>query len=126
VDVLAASATTMNTTTRHQFLNRQTLYSGRKPKTAGDILDKVLALYHELRDNNLIATLNMIAAEARPIYSRSKARSLGTIHRQIYWHLYKYGVVYRRVTRVAQNTRYDEGIKAGCVAFANYGLKSVI
>jgi hypothetical protein len=36
---------------------------------------------------------------------------LRAIHRQIYWHLCKYGVCRRRVTLLAQNTRYNEGAK---------------
>jgi hypothetical protein len=54
--------------------------------------------------------------------SGSKDPSLSAIHHQIYRHLRKYGVFRRRVTRVAQNTRYDEGVKAGYVAFINAGL----
>jgi hypothetical protein len=65
VDVLATVATMMDATKRYQFLNRQTLHSGRKPRTDGDNLDKVLTIYRELRDNDCIVTLNMIAADVQ-------------------------------------------------------------
>jgi hypothetical protein len=53
------------------------------------------------------------------MYSISKYLSLNAICHQIYRHLRKYGAVGRCITRMAQNTRYDEGIKAGYVAFVN-------
>jgi hypothetical protein len=56
--------------------------------------------------------------------SESKDLSLSAICRRIFRHLRKYGVVRRCVTRLAQNTRYDEGVKAGYVAFVNAGLKA--
>jgi ABC-type lipoprotein export system ATPase subunit len=74
VDFLATSATMMDATTRHKFLNMQTLYSGRKPKIDDDTLDKVLTMYHKLRDNDHIFTLNMFAAEVRPSLHKSQVR----------------------------------------------------
>jgi hypothetical protein len=38
--------------------------------------------------------------------------------------LCKYGVARHHVTHVAQNARYDEGIKDGYIAFVNAGLKA--
>jgi hypothetical protein len=76
-----------------------------------------MIMYRELRDNNRVVTLNMIAAEVRQMDSGSSYLSLSAIRRQIYRQLCKYGVVRRCVTRVAQNTRYDEGIKAGMLLF---------
>jgi hypothetical protein len=90
---------------------------GQKTKTDGETLDKVLTMYHKLRGNDRIVTLNMIAAEIWRMDSGFKGLSLSTIHCQIYRHLRKYGGVHRHVTHVAQNTRYNEGVKAGCVDF---------
>jgi hypothetical protein len=50
----------------------------------------------------------MLAAEVRQMDSRSKDLSLSAIRR----------------THVAQNMRYDEGVKAGYVAFLYTGLKA--
>jgi hypothetical protein len=111
-------------TSRHAFLNEQTVHNGIRPKTDTHTLDKVLTSYRELRDNDRIVTLNMIAAEVRRMESGSKDLSLSAILHQIYRHLRKYGVVRRIVTRVAQNTRYYEGINAGYFAFVKAGLKA--
>jgi hypothetical protein len=64
----------------------------------------------------------MLAAELRRMNRGSKGLYLSAIHRRIYRHLRKYDAVRLRVTRVEQNTRYDEGIKVGYVAFVNAGL----
>jgi hypothetical protein len=53
-----------------------------------------------------------------------KDLSLTSIYHRIYRHLRKYGVIRRRVIRVAQNKIYDEGSKAGYVAFVNAGLEA--
>jgi hypothetical protein len=124
VEVLATVATTTDATSRHALLNKQTVHRGKKPKTDGHTLDKVMTMYRELRDNDRIVTLNMLAADVRRMDIGSKDLSLSTIHRQIYPHLRKYVVIPRHVTHVAQNTIYDEGIKAGYVAFVNAGLKA--
>jgi hypothetical protein len=80
--------------------------------------------HRELRDNDRIVTLNMIAAKVRRMDSVSRDLSFSAIRRRIYWHLCKNGVICHRVTHVAQNTRYDEGVKAGFVAFVNAVPKS--
>jgi hypothetical protein len=79
-------------------------------------------MYWELRDNDRIVTLNMLAAEVRRMDSGSNDLSLSAIRRRIYRHLRKYGGVHHCITRVAQNKRYDEGVKAGYVAFVDVGL----
>jgi hypothetical protein len=79
-------------------------------------------MYRELRDDDRIVTLIMLAAEVHRMDSGSKDLSLSAIHCQIYRHVCRYGVIRHRVTRVAQNTRYEEGIKAGYVDFVNTGL----
>jgi hypothetical protein len=67
--------------------------------------------------------MNMLAAEVQRIDRGVKDLSLDAIHRQIYLHLRKYGIFHRRVTRLAHDTRYDEGVTAGYVDFVNAGLK---
>jgi hypothetical protein len=81
-------------------------------------------MYHELRGHDHIFTLNMLAAEVRQMDSGSNDLSLSAIRCGIYRHLYKYGAVHRRVTCVAQNMRYDEGVKVGYVDFVNVGLNA--
>jgi hypothetical protein len=109
-------------TSRNAFLNKQTVNNGRRPKKGTETLDKVLTMYQELRASDRSFTLNMLADEVRRMDSGSKDLSLSAIRRRIYRHLRKYGVFRRHVTRVAQNTRYDEGVKAGYVAFVSAWL----
>jgi hypothetical protein len=120
--VLATSAAMSDAISRNAVLNKQTVHIGRRPKTGAETLDKMLTMYWELRDNDRIVTLNMRAAEVRRMDSGSKDLSLSAIRRRIYRQLRKYGGVRRRVTRVAQNTRCDEGFKVGYVAFENAGI----
>jgi hypothetical protein len=81
VEVLANAATMADANTRHQYLNRQTLHSGRKPKTDGDTLDKVMTIYREFMDHDHIVTLNMLASEVRRMDSGAKDLSISTICR---------------------------------------------
>jgi hypothetical protein len=109
---------------RHAFLNRQNVHNGRRPTIGIGTLDNVLTMYRELRDNDRIVTLNMIVAEVRRMDSGSKDLHLSAIHCQIYRHLRKYGVIGCHITHVAQNTKHDEDVKSGYVAFVNAGLKA--
>jgi hypothetical protein len=122
VEVLATAAAMADATTIHQYLNRQTLHSGQKP-TESDILDRVLTMYHGSRDNDRIVTLNMLVAEVRRMDSGVKDLSRSAILHRIYRNLCKDGTTRNIVTRVAHNTRYDAGAKAGYVAFVNTVLK---
>jgi hypothetical protein len=123
-EVLATSASMADATLMHAFLNKQTDHNGKRPKMGTKTLQNLLTMYRELRDNDHIVTLNMLAAKVWRMDSGSKDLSLSALRRRIYWHLHKCGVVRRCVARVTQKTRYDEGFKAGYVAFVNTGLKA--
>jgi hypothetical protein len=124
MEVLAPAAAMMDATSRHACLSKQTIHNVIRPKTDTETLDKMLTIYRELRDNDRIVTLTMIAAEVRRMGSGSKDLSLSAIRRRIYRHLHKKVFLRHSVTRAARNTRYDEGIKAGYVAFVNARLKA--
>jgi hypothetical protein len=115
MEVLANAAAMKDATSA--FLNKQTVHNGIIPNTDTEALDKVLLMYRELRGNDRIVTLNMIVAEVRRMDSGSKDLSLSAIQHQICWHLCKYNAVRHRATHMSQHMRYDEGFKAGYVAF---------
>jgi hypothetical protein len=71
-------------TSRHAFLNKQTVHNGRRLKTGTENLDKVLTMYRELRDNDRIVTQNMLADEVQQMDSGSKDLTFSAIRRRIY------------------------------------------
>jgi hypothetical protein len=52
-----------------------------------------------------------------------KDLSVRSVRRRFFRHLVKQGVVRRRVTRVAQNTRYDQNVKNAYVSYINEQIK---
>jgi hypothetical protein len=113
-----------DSTSRHQFLNRRSLHPGRKPKTINSTLGIILKMYRDLRDQDRVVTLNLLAAELKRLDPGARNVTMPALRRRINRHLIKFGVVRRRVTRVAQNTRHDMTVKAGYVAFVNEGIKA--
>jgi hypothetical protein len=76
-----------------------------------------LKIYRDLREQDRAAELKRLDPGARNV-------TMPALRRRINRHLIKFGVVSRRVTHVAQNTRHDMTVKAGYVAFVNEGVKA--
>jgi hypothetical protein len=81
-------------------------------------------MYHDLREQNRVDTLNLLAVELKRLDPGAKNVNMPALRRRINRHLIKFGVVRQCVTRVAQNTRHDVTAKAGYVAFVNEGIKA--
>jgi transposase-like protein len=108
--VLQVADTMCDVTTRHSFLSRQTMHKGRAPWTEKYTLQKILTMYQEMRDKDLIVTLNLLAAELKRLDRSVQGLSLTAILCRIWRHIKKHGVVWRCVTHVAQNTRYEQSV----------------
>jgi hypothetical protein len=81
-------------------------------------------MYRDRRDQDRVVTLNLLDAELKRLDPGARNVTMPALHRWINRHLIKFGVVRRRVTRVAQNTRNDMTVKAGYVAFVNEGVNA--
>jgi transposase-like protein len=105
--VMTTASILCDSTPRHQFLNRQSLHPGRKPNTINSTLGIILKMYRDLRDQDRVVTLNLLAAELKRLDPGARNVTMPALRRRINRHLIKFGVVRRCVTRVAQNTRHD-------------------
>jgi hypothetical protein len=99
------------------------MHTGRAQWTEKDTLQKILTMYQELRDRDRIFTFNLLAAELKRLDRSVKYLSLIAIRRRIWRHIKKHGVVRRRVTHVAQNTRYEQSFIQGWVSYAHHSIK---
>jgi hypothetical protein len=109
--------------TWHSYLSMQTMHQGRAPWTEKESLHKILTMYRELRDRNRIVTLNILAAELKRLDRSVQGLPLAAIQRHIWHHIKKHGIVWGRVTHVAQNTRYEQSVMQGWVFYANHTIK---
>jgi transposase-like protein len=123
-DVMTTASILCDSTSRHQFLNHRSLHPGKKTKTIDDTLGIILKMYRDLREQDRVVTLNLLAAELKRLDPGARNVIMPALRRQINRHIIKCGVVRRRVNRVAQNTRHDMTVKAGYVAFVNEGVKA--
>jgi transposase-like protein len=121
--VLQVADTICDATTRHSFLSRQTMHKGRAPWAEKGTLQKILTMYQELRDRDRIVALNLLAVELKRLDRSVQGLSLTAIRRRIWRHIKKHGVVRRRVTHVAQNTRYEQSVIQGWVSYVNHSIK---
>jgi hypothetical protein len=121
--VLQVADTTCDATMWHPFLSRQMMHQGRAPWTEKDKLQKILTMYWELRNRDRIFTLNILAAELKRLDRSVQGLSLGVICRCIWRHIKKHGIVRCRVTRVSQNTRYEQSDVQGWVSCVNHSIK---
>jgi hypothetical protein len=122
--VMTTASILCDSTSRHQFLNRRSLHPGRKPKTIYSTLGIILKMYRDLREQDRVVTLNLLAAELKRLDPGARNVIMPALRRLINRHLIKFGVVRQCVTHVAQNTRHDMTVKAGYVAFVNEGVKA--
>jgi hypothetical protein len=112
-----------NAMTRHSFLNRQTMYQGRATMIAADSLHNILTMYRDIRARDQIVTLNILAAERKRLDRSVQGLYLAAIRRRIWHHIKKHGVVRRRMSHVAKNTRYEKIIIQGWVSYVNRSIK---
>jgi hypothetical protein len=81
-------------------------------------------MYRELRDRDRIVTLNILAAELKRLDRSVQGMYLADIQCHIWCHTKTHGVVWCRVTHVAQNTRYEQSIIQGWVSYTNHTIKT--
>jgi DNA-binding response OmpR family regulator len=93
------------------FLSKKTIHQGRRPLTLTDELERIKTLYYDLRQRDRCVTLTLLAHNLRQKNVSLHDLSVRSIWRRLRQHLVKFGVVKRRVTRVAKNTRYDLTVK---------------
>jgi transposase-like protein len=103
-------------TLKHQFLSKMSIQEGRKPSTEMAELERVKEVYDDLRERERVVTLSFRAHDLRRHHVSLKDLSVRSVHHRFYRHLVKQGVVRRRVTRVAQSTRYDQNVKNAYVS----------
>jgi hypothetical protein len=113
-----------DSTLRHQFINCRSLHPGRKPKTVEDTLGIIFKMYRDLRERDRVVTLNLLAAELKRLDPGVRTVIIYALRPWINRHLIKFGIIRRRVTRVALNTRHDMNMTAGYVAFVNEGFSA--
>jgi hypothetical protein len=99
------------------------MHEGRKPSTEMAELDRVKEVYDDLRERDRVVTLSLLARDLRRQNVSLKYLSVRSVRCRVYRHLVKEGVVRRRVTRVAHNTRYDQNVKNAYVSYLNYNIK---
>jgi transposase-like protein len=78
---------------RHTFLNRQSLYPGRKPKTIDSTLGIILKMYRDLREQDRVVTFNLLAAELKQLDPGARNVITPALRLRINRHLIKFGVV---------------------------------
>jgi hypothetical protein len=113
-------------TLEHQFLSKMSMYEGRKPATKMTELEWVKEVYDDLRERDRVIALSLIAHDLRRHNVSLKDLSVRSVRRRVYQHLVKKGVVRRRVTRVAQNTRYDQNVKNAYVSYIHEQIKILL
>jgi hypothetical protein len=86
-------------------------------------LERVKELYDGLRERDRVVTLSLFAHDLRRHIVSLKDLSVRSVRCRVYQHLVKQDVVRRRVTRVAQNTRYDKNVKNAYVSYINEQIK---
>jgi hypothetical protein len=74
-------------------------------------------------DSDRCVTLTLLAHNLRQNNASLHDLSVRSIRRRLRRHLVKLGVVKSRVTRVAQNTRYDLTVKQEYVKYINEQIK---
>jgi hypothetical protein len=101
------------------------MHQGRAPWMEKDTLHNILTIYRELRDRDWIFTLNLLAAEMKRLYRSVQGLSLAATRYHMWCDIKKHGGVWRRVTHVAQNMRYDQIIIQGWVPYVSNTIKIV-
>jgi hypothetical protein len=122
-DVMAEEASIKDHTFRQYFLSRNLIHQGRRPITLTEELDRIKQLYNDLRQRDRCVTLTLLAHNLRQNDVPLQDLSVHSIRRRLRQHLIKLGVVKRRVTRVAQNTRYNLTVKEQYVQYINEQIK---
>jgi transposase-like protein len=121
--ILDKSAEIKDITSKHQFISKISIHEGRKPATEMAELKLVKEVYDDIRKRNRLVTLSLLAHDIRRHTVSLKDLSVRSVRRWVYQHLVKQGVVQRRVTRVAQSTRYDQNVKNAYVSYINEQIK---
>jgi hypothetical protein len=121
--ILEKAAAIKDIKSKHQFLSKMSIHEGRKPTTEMVELERVREVYDDLRERDRVVTLYFIAHDLRWHNVSLKDLSVRSVRRRVYRHLVKQGVVRRRFTRVAQNTRYDQNVKNVYVSYINEQIK---
>jgi transposase-like protein len=121
--ILEKAASIKDITSKHHFFLKMSMHEGRKPATEMAELERVKAVYDDLRERERVVTLYLLAHDLRRHNVSLKDLSVRSVRRRVYQHLVKQGVVRRRVTRLAQNTRYDQNVKNAYVSYVNENIK---
>jgi transposase-like protein len=119
----AKAASIKDHTCRQYLLNKKKIHQGRRPLTLTDEIDHIKKLYDDLRQRDRCVTLTLLAHNLREIFFSLQDLSVRSIRRHLRRHLVKLGVVKRRVTRVAQSTRYDLTAKQQYIQYINGKIK---
>jgi hypothetical protein len=120
---MAKAASIKDHTRRQYFLSKKKIHQERRPLTLTDELDGSKKLYDDLRQRDQCVTLTLLAHNLRQNNVSWQDLSVRSIRQRLRRHLVKLGVVKRRVTRVAQNTRYDLTVKQQYVQYINEQIK---
>jgi hypothetical protein len=116
--ILEKAAAIKDITSKHQFLSKVYVNEGRKPATKITELERVKEVYDNLREREQVVTLSLLAHDLQQHNVSLKDPRVCSVRRRVYQHLVKQGAVWRRITRVGQNTRYMTGINKR-VPFSN-------
>jgi hypothetical protein len=108
---------------KNQYLMKKTLHLGRTPLTTQADLERSKTVFDDLRERDRIVSLSLLAHDLRRRNVDLKDLSVRSVRRRVARHLAKHGVVRRRITRVAQNTRYDMAVKQEYVDYINQQIK---
>jgi hypothetical protein len=108
---------------RQHFLSNKTIHQERRPLTLTYELDRIKKLYDDLCKNDRRITLTLSANNLRQNNVSLQDLSVRSLRRRLRRYLVELGVVKRRVTRVAQNTRYDLTVKQQYVLYINEQIK---
>jgi transposase-like protein len=121
--ILEKAAAIKEITSKHQFISKISIHEGRKPSTEMAELERLKQVYYDLRERDRVVTLSLLAHDLRQHNVSLKDLSVRSVRRRIYQHLVKQCAVWRRVTRVARNTRYDQNVKNAYVSYINEQIK---
>ena len=101
---------------KKRILSSKTLHKGCIQKDV-EKYDELKLYFENLRNMDRIVTVGMLCLELKRI-SMSDA-PISSLRKQIYRWIGNKSIVHRRVTHVAQNTRYDEDVIKNFVEYVN-------
>jgi hypothetical protein len=95
------------------------MQKGRPWKADDNVYESIYQFYTNLRDRGVVITAKMLSKLYRKLTNTSKEVKDVVIKKRIHTWRKTVGIVYRRVTHVAQNTRHDGAVVEGFVKYVN-------